>query len=81
MISEIFIQLRWRLTVACPRCGFDPVLYVKDPEKAARRVRQFYDETMKQQKNGKHLEKHKKMKIQTKTNTMKKNKLCDINKQ
>lgn len=38
-ISETFIQLRWRTGVVCPHCGFDPVLYVKEPEKAAQKVR------------------------------------------
>ncbi|MCB0364366.1 MAG: hypothetical protein H6624_00975 [Bdellovibrionaceae bacterium] len=38
-ISELFIQIRWRLTLACPFCGFDPVLYVKNPQEAASRVR------------------------------------------
>lgn len=28
--SEIFIQIRWRLSVKCPHCGFDPVLYLRD---------------------------------------------------
>jgi len=37
-ITETFIQIRWRLSVFCKQCGFDPVLYVKDPEKAAEKV-------------------------------------------
>ncbi len=37
-LSEVFIVLRWRLSVACPHCGFDPVLYKRAPEKAADRV-------------------------------------------
>lgn len=36
--AETFIQIRWRLSVYCKQCGFDPVLYVKDPEKAAEKV-------------------------------------------
>lgn len=39
--SEIFIQVRWRLSIACPRCGFDPVLYKKNPTLAADRVKNF----------------------------------------
>ncbi|MBX2993501.1 MAG: hypothetical protein KF681_01715 [Bdellovibrionaceae bacterium] len=42
-ISETFIQLRWRTGVVCPHCGFDPVLYVKEPEKAAAKVRAHLD--------------------------------------
>ncbi len=37
-ITEIFIQIRWRLSVPCKQCGFDPVQYVKDPEKAVEKV-------------------------------------------
>ena len=37
-ITETFIQIRWRLSVFCKQCGFDPVLYVKDPAKAAEKV-------------------------------------------
>lgn len=36
--AETFVQVRWRLSVSCKQCGFDPVLYVKDPEKAAHKV-------------------------------------------
>ena len=36
--TETFIQLRWRMSVACRQCGFDPVLYVKDAEQAAAKV-------------------------------------------
>lgn len=39
-LTESFIQIRWRLSVFCKQCGFDPVLYVKDPEKAAAKVRE-----------------------------------------
>lgn len=37
-VTETFIQIRWRLSVACKQCGFDPVMYVKEPEKAAQKV-------------------------------------------
>lgn len=37
-MTEVFIQIRWRLSVSCKQCGFDPVLYVKEPEKAAEKV-------------------------------------------
>lgn len=40
-ISELFIQLRWRLTLPCTHCGFDPVLYIRDPSLAANRVKNF----------------------------------------
>lgn len=37
-IGEVFVQVRWRLSIVCPHCGFDPVLYLKQPEKAAEKV-------------------------------------------
>lgn len=37
-ITETFIQIRWRLSVSCKQCGFDPVLYVKEHDKAAEKV-------------------------------------------
>lgn len=42
--ADIFIYLRWRLTIVCRMCGFDPVLYKRSPEKARKRVREFFDE-------------------------------------
>lgn len=38
-LAEIFILFRWRLSIACPHCGFDPVVYKKAPDKAAARVK------------------------------------------
>lgn len=42
-ISEVFIKIRWRLSVVCRACGFDPVLYTKDPQAAAGKVRDQLD--------------------------------------
>lgn len=39
-ISEVFIKIRWRLSVVCRQCGFDPVLYTKQPELAAQKVKE-----------------------------------------
>jgi len=36
--AEAFIQFRWRLSVSCNYCGFDPVLYIKDQPLAKQRV-------------------------------------------
>ena len=44
--AEIFIVVRWRFSIACQHCGFDPVLYKKRPELAAERVRAYYGERM-----------------------------------
>lgn len=38
-VAEIVMQMRWRMSLLCPVCGFDPVVYLKDPAKAASRVK------------------------------------------
>jgi len=38
-VSEIFVRLRWRLNIVCPECGFDPALYIKEPDRAAKKVK------------------------------------------
>lgn len=42
-ISEVFVKIRWRLSVVCRVCGFDPVLYLKQPEEAANKVKMQLD--------------------------------------
>lgn len=42
--AEIFIAIRWRFSIACPHCGFDPVIYKKNPVLAAERVKRFMDQ-------------------------------------
>ncbi|MGZ3781381.1 MAG: hypothetical protein ACXVCY_12090 [Pseudobdellovibrionaceae bacterium] len=42
-ISEVFIKIRWRLSVVCRQCGFDPVLYLKDSEMAVQKVKMQLD--------------------------------------
>ena len=42
--TELFIQLRWRLKLVCPQCGFDPVLYVKDLPAAVAKVQRRLEE-------------------------------------
>lgn len=41
-LAELFIAFRWRLSIACPHCGFDPVLYKRKPQLAADRVREHF---------------------------------------
>jgi hypothetical protein len=43
MAMEVVIQLRYRLNLTCQYCGFDPVLYKKDPETAAKMVKAHMD--------------------------------------
>lgn len=42
-VGEIFHQLRWRQSMICSNCGFDPVLYLKDPEKAGLKIKEFLE--------------------------------------
>lgn len=42
-LAEAFVYLRWRFSVICTSCGFDPVLYMSAPDRASARVRAFYD--------------------------------------
>jgi hypothetical protein len=37
-ITEIFLQIRWRMTIMCRHCGFDPALYLKDTDAAVQKV-------------------------------------------
>lgn len=39
MLAEIFVHLRWRLSMPCPHCGFDPLLYKADHEAAVKKVK------------------------------------------
>jgi hypothetical protein len=44
LISELFVSMRWRISMVCKNCGFDPILYIKEPEKAAEKVKLKLDE-------------------------------------
>ncbi len=39
-VTELFIALRHRVSLKCGRCGFDPVIYRRSQEEAARLVRE-----------------------------------------
>ena len=43
MFAEVFVHLRWRMTMPCPHCHFDPVLYKRDPELASQHVKAHLD--------------------------------------
>jgi len=43
VVSEYFIQMRWRMSIMCKSCGFDPVVYLKNPTMAAEKVKSFMD--------------------------------------
>jgi len=42
-LAEMFVQIRWRLSVVCPHCGFDPVMYLKNPNMACKKVQEKLD--------------------------------------
>ncbi len=47
LISEMIYQMRWRLSIVCKGCGFDPMLYKKNPELAAQEVKAYLEERKK----------------------------------
>ncbi len=38
-LSEVFVKIRWRMSVVCRACGFDPVLYIKNPTAVLEKVK------------------------------------------
>lgn len=42
-LLQVFVRVRWRESVKCPHCGFDPVLYKSNSEAAALKVKTFLD--------------------------------------
>ena len=42
-LSAVFVRIRWRLSIVCKVCGFDPLTYKLKPEVAAQRVRERLD--------------------------------------
>ena len=45
-MTELFVIFRRRFSIACPKCGFDLLLYRKSPHLAAERVKEFRAERM-----------------------------------
>lgn len=43
-VSETFVQLRWRISMTCQHCGFDPILYLKDVGAAVAKVQARLDQ-------------------------------------
>lgn len=43
LIGELFSQLKWRASMVCRNCGFDPVVYVRDPEQAGLKIKAFLE--------------------------------------
>lgn len=43
-MAEVFIRLRWRMSLPCPYCAFDPLLYKIDKEETVKRVKAKLDQ-------------------------------------
>lgn len=52
IIGEIFVRMRWRMTLPCPHCAFDPLLYKTNRSEASARVKVKLDSV---KANGGHL--------------------------
>lgn len=44
VLGELLSFLTWRLSLNCPQCGFDPMLYKRSPAQASQKVRHFYEQ-------------------------------------
>jgi hypothetical protein len=42
-IAEVFVRLRWRMSLPCVHCNFDPLLYKVDRAESVRRVQKRLD--------------------------------------
>lgn len=50
--AEVFVHLRWRMSLACVHCGFDPLLYKMKRERAVAQVKTKLDDL---RSTGRHL--------------------------
>lgn len=41
--AQVSLRMRYRESVKCPHCGFDPIAYKKDPSLAAQGVKEFLE--------------------------------------
>ncbi len=44
MVTEFTYQVRWRHSVKCKGCGFDPITYKRNPEQAASEVKIYLEQ-------------------------------------
>jgi hypothetical protein len=42
-LSQILLHFRWRLALICRQCGFDPLIYRRNPDLAAEKVKAYLD--------------------------------------
>ncbi len=50
MGSEVFVRLRWRMSLPCPHCAFDPLLYKTNREESVKRVKARLEQVRSSQK-------------------------------
>ena len=43
VIAEAFSQIKWRTAMVCRNCGFDPVVYVRNPDQAGLKIKAFLE--------------------------------------
>ena len=43
LVAELFTQLKWRSAMVCRNCGFDPVVYIRNPEQAGLKIKAFME--------------------------------------
>lgn len=43
VVAELFSQTKWRTSMICRNCGFDPVVYVRNPEQAGLKIKAFLE--------------------------------------
>ncbi len=43
IVAEVFTQTKWRASMICRNCGFDPVVYIRSPEQAGLKIKAFMD--------------------------------------
>lgn len=43
IVGELFSQTKWRASMICRNCGFDPVVYVRNPEQAGLKIKAFLE--------------------------------------
>ena len=42
LVAEVFVYSRWRSSLVCKMCGFDPIMYKRSPQEASKAVREFF---------------------------------------
>ncbi len=43
LVAELFSQMKWRTAMICRNCGFDPIIYLRNPEQAGLKIKAFLE--------------------------------------